>query len=45
MPTDLDLIKTIVVVMMENRSYDHLLGYLSLPPWSWQKGDDLRGTI
>jgi len=28
----LDSIKTIVVVMMENRSFDHLLGYLSLPP-------------
>src|SRR5439155_22022757 len=31
-----DLIKTIVVVMMENRSFDHLLGYLSLPPFSWK---------
>lgn len=31
---DLSLIKTIVVVMMENRSFDNLLGYLSLPPWS-----------
>jgi phospholipase C len=29
---DLDKIKTIVVVMMENRSFDHLLGYRSLPP-------------
>jgi len=29
---DLDRIKTIVVVMMENRSFDHLLGYLSLGP-------------
>ncbi|MFZ3376313.1 MAG: alkaline phosphatase family protein [Chthoniobacterales bacterium] len=29
MPTpNLDLIKTIVVVMMENRSFDHMLGYL-----------------
>ena len=26
----LDPIKTIVVVMMENRSFDHMLGYLSL---------------
>ena len=25
----LDQIETIVVVMMENRSYDHMLGYLS----------------
>ncbi len=30
MPFDLSQIKTIVVVMMENRSFDHLLGYLSM---------------
>ena len=29
---DLDKIRTIVVVMMENRSFDHMLGYRSLPP-------------
>jgi phospholipase C len=29
---DLDHVKTIVIVMMENRSFDHMLGYLSLPP-------------
>ena len=29
---DLNQIKTIVVVMMENRSFDNLLGYLTLPP-------------
>jgi phospholipase C len=29
---DVGKIKTIVVVMMENRSFDNLLGYLSLPP-------------
>jgi phospholipase C len=29
---DAATIKTIVVVMMENRSFDNLLGYLSLPP-------------
>ncbi|HWO24065.1 MAG TPA: alkaline phosphatase family protein [Kofleriaceae bacterium] len=23
-----------VIVMMENRSFDHVLGYLSLPPWN-----------
>jgi phospholipase C len=28
--TDLAQIDTIVVVMMENRSFDHLTGYLSL---------------
>jgi phospholipase C len=37
MEMDLNLIKTIVVVMMENRSFDNLLGYLSLAPWS--RGD------
>ena len=31
---DARLIKRIVVVMMENRSFDNLLGYLSLPPIS-----------
>lgn len=32
--SNLDKIKTIVVVMMENRSFDHMLGYLSLPPFN-----------
>lgn len=27
-------IEHIVVVMMENRSFDHMLGYLNLPPWN-----------
>jgi phospholipase C len=44
MPTDLNLIKTIVVVMMENRSFDHLLGYLSLPPFNWPNIDGLQST-
>ncbi|MBI3852684.1 MAG: phospholipase [Verrucomicrobia bacterium] len=39
---DLNLINTIVVVMMENRSFDHLLGYLSLPPFSWPNVDGIR---
>jgi|SRR5665213_552338 len=34
MALDLSKIKTIVVVMMENRSFDHMLGYLSLPPFN-----------
>lgn len=34
MPLDIDRIKTIIVVMMENRSFDHMLGYLSLPPYN-----------
>jgi len=31
---DLSRVKNIVIVMMENRSFDHLLGYLSLPPFN-----------
>jgi phospholipase C len=34
MAIDLSKIKNIVVVMLENRSFDHMLGYLSLPPFS-----------
>ena len=30
---NLDQFDTIIVVMMENRSFDHLLGYLSLPEY------------
>jgi phospholipase C len=41
MPIDLNLIKTIVVVMMENRSFDHLLGYLNLDPFT--RGDKVDG--
>ena len=33
MALDLSRVKNIVIVMMENRSFDHLLGYLSLPPF------------
>jgi phospholipase C len=32
-----DRVEHIVVVMMENRSFDHMLGYLRLP--QWQLGD------
>ena len=38
----LDSIKTIVVVMMENRSFDHMLGYLSLPPFNRTDVDGLK---
>ena len=31
MAAELDLIDTIVVVILENRSFDHMLGYLDLP--------------
>ena len=30
----IDDIKTVVIVLMENRSFDHMLGYLSLPPYN-----------
>jgi phospholipase C len=33
MPASLQNIKYIFIVMMENRSFDHMLGYLDLPPW------------
>lgn len=42
MKPDIDQIKTIVVVMMENRSFDHFLGYLSLPPYNWPSVDGIR---
>src|SRR5260370_32194823 len=32
--TPLSAVEHIVVVMMENRSFDHMLGYLNLPPWN-----------
>src|SRR6266446_4885086 len=41
MSIDLKLIKTIVVVMMENRSFDNLLGYLSLAPYNRLKVEGL----
>lgn len=42
MPADLSKIKTVIIVMMENRSFDHMLGYLSLPPWNRLDVDGLR---
>jgi phospholipase C len=33
MATDLAQIQTIVILMMENRSFDHMLGYLRLPAY------------
>ncbi|MGH3426574.1 MAG: alkaline phosphatase family protein, partial [Mycobacteriales bacterium] len=33
---------TLVVVLMENRSFDHMLGYLSLPPWNRADIDGLQ---
>lgn len=39
---DVNQIKTIVVVMMENRSFDHLLGYLSLDAYGWTNVEGLK---
>ncbi len=39
----LDQIKTIVVVIMENRSFDHVLGYLSLPQYGGRT--DVDGLV
>jgi phospholipase C len=39
---DLSLIKTIVVVIMENRSFDHLLGYLSLAEFGSRDVDGVK---
>src|SRR5882762_8180673 len=41
MSIDLNLIKTIVVVIMENRSFDNLMGYLNLGPYN---GNKLEGV-
>jgi phospholipase C len=38
----LDAVDHIVVVMLENRSFDHMLGYLSLPS---DQGGGARGDI
>src|ERR1039458_2994540 len=40
MPTGLDSLKHIVVLMMENRSFDHMLGYLKQ---DWPNLDGLHG--
>ena len=32
--TDLTLVDTIVIVIMENRSFDHMLGHLSHPQYA-----------
>ena len=46
-PSNLSNIKHIVVLTMENRSFDHMLGYLSLPPDAGGMGrtdvDGLKG--
>ncbi len=42
MSTDLNNVDTIVIVMMENRSFDHMLGYLSLPGYGRSDVEGLR---
>lgn len=32
-PTIRKLVDTVVIVMLENRSFDHMLGYLQMPPY------------
>ncbi len=44
MAVDLSRIRTIVIAMMENRSFDHLLGYLSLPENEHPKFDRIEGA-
>jgi phospholipase C len=39
----LDQITAIVIVMMENRSFDHVLGYLCLPPYGGRT--DIEGLV
>lgn len=43
MPFDTKKIKTIVIVMMENRSFDHMLGYLSMPEYGRDDVEGLKG--
>ena len=44
---NLEKVDHIVVLVLENRSFDHMLGYLSLPPEQGGKGrrdvDGLKG--
>src|SRR5437899_2696359 len=44
MSMDLSLVKTIVVVMMENRSFDNLSGYLTLDPYNRKNVEGLDRT-
>jgi phospholipase C len=44
MPSSLDQIDTIIILMMENRSFDHMLGYLSLAKYGGRTDvNGLRG--
>jgi phospholipase C len=41
---DLSRIQQVVIVMMENRSFDHILGYLSLPGFGHPRFADIDGV-
>jgi hypothetical protein len=41
----LNEVETIVVLMQENRSFDHMLGYLSLPGGNREDGQPVEGRI
>lgn len=41
MPSGIEALKHIVVLMMENRSFDHMLGYAQSAAWPIQ---GLKGT-
>jgi len=41
---DLSRIQQVVIVMMENRSFDHMLGYLSLPGFGHPRFDEIEGV-
>jgi phospholipase C len=43
--TPLENIKTIYFLLFENRSFDHLLGHLSLPPFNTPALEGLKGTL
>ena len=43
--TNLSQFDTILIVMMENRSFDHLLGYLSLPAYGRKDVDGLKPAM
>jgi phospholipase C len=44
MSIDQNLVKTIIVVMLENRSFDNLLGYLSLKPYNRKNVNGLQDS-
>ncbi len=44
--SDLERIEHVVIVMMENRSFDHVLGWMSLPAYGKRKDvDGLKGDL